>query len=385
MNPSGGVAAILPAAGKGRRFGAPKQFLDLQGEPLLLHVARRVASTSVVDALIVVAPPGEEGEVEAMLRGAGVPKLHAVVPGGAERSDSVRRGLEACPPEASFALVHDAARPFASAALFERVVEAARDKGAAIAALPCTDTVKQSDDGVAAARTLDRSKLWLAQTPQVFRIDWLRAAYEAQGPAASQATDEAALLEAAGHEVQLVPGERENFKVTEPEDGPRAQRQFGPATRVGFGYDVHAFEEGRRLFLGGVEFPGEVGLRGHSDADVVLHAVMDALLGAAGLGDIGLLFPDTDDRYRGANSQLLLQEVLTRVREVGLRVGNVDLTILAERPKIGPRREELRERIAGLLEVPTGRVNVKASTSEGLGFVGRREGIACQAVVLLHG
>lgn len=386
MNPSGGVAAILPAAGKGRRFGAPKQYLDLHGEPLLVHVARRVASCAAVDALVVVVPPGDEAQVRGLLEGAGVPKVHAVVPGGAERADSVRAGLDACPASASLALIHDAARPFASVALFERVIAEAKQHGAAIAALPCTDTVKASDDGAGIDETLDRGRLWLAQTPQVFRIDWLQEAYASLGPAAAAlATDEASILEQAGRRVRLVPGEQENFKVTEPGDRERAQRQLGPRTRVGYGYDVHAFAEGRPCILGGLEFPGEVGLQGHSDADVVLHAVMDALLGAAGLGDIGKLFPDTDDRFLGANSQVLLEEVMVQVREAGFLVGNLDLTILAERPKIGPRRDEMRRRIATLLSVEEGQINVKASTSEGLGFVGRREGIACQAVVLLHG
>lgn len=384
MNPTGGVAAILPAAGQGRRFGAPKQYLDLHGEPLLVHVARRVASCDGIDALVVVAPPGDEAQVRGLLDGAGIPKIHAVVPGGAERADSVRAGLEACPPSAFLALIHDAARPFASPALFERVIDEARQHGAAIAALPCTDTVKASADGQVIDGTLDRGKLWLAQTPQVFRVDWLRDAYAQLSPEAP-ATDEASILEAAGRRVHLVEGEQENFKVTEPGDRERAQRQLGIRTRVGFGYDVHAFAEGRPCILGGLEFPGEVGLQGHSDADVVLHAVMDALLGAAGLGDIGKLFPDTDDRFLGADSQVLLGEVMARVRAEGLQVANLDLTILAERPKIGPRRDEMRRRIATLLSADEGQVNVKASTSEGLGFVGRREGIACQAVVLLQG
>lgn len=377
------TVGILPAAGTGRRFGAAKQFLELGGIPLLVHAAQAFERCASVETFVVASPPGEEERVRSLLLDHGLRKLHRVVGGGASRGDSVRKAIEAAPEGARLAAIHDAARPFASSALFERVIEAAREGGAAIAALPCTDTVKEGEEG-RVARTLDRSRLWLAQTPQVFRIDWLLDAYERLGDEASSVTDEAALLEAAGREIRLVEGEKENFKVTDREDGARAQAKFAPAISVGSGFDVHAFAEGRPCILGGLEFPGEVGLAGHSDADVVLHALMDALLGAAGLGDIGQLFPDTDERHRGADSACLLQVVLEKVREAGHEVGNADLTLLAQRPRIGPRREEMRRHIAGLLGIPFARVNVKASTTERLGFVGRAEGIACQAVVLLQ-
>ncbi len=380
------AAVILPAAGAGKRFGARKQFLELAGAPLLVHAVRAAAACAEVAAIVVAVPPGEEDSVRGLLAAHRADaKLHAVVAGGAERSDSVRAALEAAPASLPLVAIHDAARPFATAALFSAVLAAARAHGAALAALRATDTVKLAPGAEAAQvdRTLDRRAIWLAQTPQAFRRAILVEAYAAAGPRAAAATDEAQLVEWAGHPVTLVAGEPENFKVTNPDDLDRARARVEPLTAVGFGLDVHAFAEGRRCVLGGIEFPGEVGLEGHSDADAVLHALMDAILGAAGLGDIGQHFPDNDARFRGADSARLLEEVLVRARAAGFEVGNADLTIAAARPKIAPRRDEMRRRIATLLEVPEARVNVKATTTEGLGFIGRSEGIAAQAVVLL--
>lgn len=382
------VVAIIPAAGSGTRLREVKQFLELDGVPLLALAVRAAASCSEVGAVVVAAPPGREDEVRDLLKEHRADaKLHAVVAGGAERADSVRAAIAAAPAGARYALIHDAARPFASAQLFSRVLGACKERGAAIAAIPCTDTVKQTAEagGRVVAATVDRQRLWLAQTPQGFRIDRLEAAWEKAGVAMGEATDEAALIEAAGWEVELVPGEKENFKVTDAEDWERAKRRALPQMVVGFGYDVHAFEEGRPCVLGGVEFPGEVGLAGHSDADAISHAITDAVLGAAGMGDIGQHFPDSDERFKGASSIALLEEVVALVRERGFRVQNVDLTIAAARPRIGPRRIELQERLAKALGVEPARVNVKATTTEGLGFVGRSEGVAAQAVALLAG
>jgi 2-C-methyl-D-erythritol 4-phosphate cytidylyltransferase/2-C-methyl-D-erythritol 2,4-cyclodiphosphate synthase len=378
------TAVVLPAAGRGQRLGQAKQFLEIAGVPLVARAALAAQACPDVAAIVVAAPPGDEGRVRELLEIHGVERLHAVVAGGAERADSVRAALQAIPPEAALVAVHDAARPFATPGLFSRVIAAARATGAAIAALPCTDTVKRSEAGAAVIRdTLDRRELWLAQTPQVFTPRLLRDAYRAAGARASSFTDDASLVEATGHAVALVPGEKENFKVTDEDDLRRARARAASTTAVGFGMDVHAFAEGRRCMLGGVEFPGEVGLLGHSDADAPLHALMDAILGAAGLGDIGQLYPDHDPSYAGADSGVLLEEVVRRARAAGFVVLNADLTIAAARPRIGPRRDEMRTRIAALLGIPEARVNVKATTTEGLGFVGRAEGIAAQAVVLL--
>lgn len=377
--------AILPAAGKGTRAGVAKQFVELAGRPLLVHAAAAAAACPDVAGLVIAAPAGEEDRVRNLLVAHGLgSRLRAVVAGGAERADSVRAALAAA-GDAPYVAIHDAARPFATAALFSRVLAAARDHGAALAALPATDTVKRAD-GERVLATLDRRELWLAQTPQAFRTELLREAYDRAGAGASRATDEASLVEALGHPVQLVPGDKENSKVTDPADLERArallERLEAPAA-VGHGFDVHAFAPGRRCVLGGVEFPGEVGLLGHSDADAPVHALMDAILGAAGLGDIGQHFPDTDERFRGADSIRLLEETVRRAAAAGFSVRNADLTIAAARPKIGPRREEMRARIAAALGLPAERVNVKATTTEGLGFVGRAEGIAAWAVVLL--
>jgi 2-C-methyl-D-erythritol 4-phosphate cytidylyltransferase/2-C-methyl-D-erythritol 2,4-cyclodiphosphate synthase len=262
------------------------------------------------------------------------------------------------------------------------VVLAAAETGAALAALPATDTVKRGAGGRVAG-TLDRRELWLAQTPQGFRAPLLRRAFEAAGPGAAGATDECLLVERLGEPVALVPGEPGNFKITGPEDVERARARLEPAVAMGVGYDVHAFAPGRRLILGGVEFEGD-GLLGHSDADICAHAIGDAVLGAAGLGDLGRHFPDTDPRWKGVSSLLLLREIAARAAARGWAVGNCDVTLAARRPQVAPRAEEMRARLAEALGIPPGRVNVKATTGEGLGFVGRGEGIAAHAVALLH-
>ncbi|HTN53910.1 MAG TPA: 2-C-methyl-D-erythritol 2,4-cyclodiphosphate synthase, partial [Anaeromyxobacter sp.] len=281
-------------------------------------------------------------------------------------------------------LVHDAARPFASAGLAARVAAAAARDGAALAALPVTDTVKRAGPGEAprVAETLDRRALWLAQTPQGFRRELLLRAFEAAGAEASAVTDECALVERLGAPVTLVPGEAGNFKITGPDDLARAQALVEAPVAMGVGYDTHRFAAGRRLVLGGVEFEGD-GLLGHSDADVCAHAIGDAILGAAGLGDLGRHFPDTDPRWKGASSLALLREIAGKAAARGWRVGNCDVTLAARRPKIAPRAEEMRARLAEALGISPGQVNVKATTGEGMGFVGREEGIAAHAVALL--
>jgi len=372
---------VVTAGGSGARFGGLKQFERL-GQASVLARSVQVAA-SCAESLVVVVPMGEQERAAADLGGLGLPVEVRIVAGGPTRALSVRAGLEALPPETTLAAVHDGVRPLASPALFSRVLEAASQIGAAIPGLPCAETVKRvSGDRV--VDTVDRTTLRLIQTPQAFRMAVLREAYEKLGDRAAQFTDEAGLVEAAGFPVAVVPGEADNVKITEPRDLEATARRLGVGTRprIGFGYDVHPFAEGRRLVLGGVEFPGH-GLAGHSDADVVAHAVADAVLGAAGLGDLGGHFPDTDPSFRGADSLGLLRMAVARARELGLAVENVDLTIAARRPKIAPRAAELRTNLAAALAVPPARVNVKATTGEGLGFVGREEGIAVQAVALL--
>jgi 2-C-methyl-D-erythritol 4-phosphate cytidylyltransferase/2-C-methyl-D-erythritol 2,4-cyclodiphosphate synthase len=375
------VAAIVAAGGSGARAGLAKQWLVLGGETVLRRAARSLALCPAVDELVAVVPAGEEGRGAAELADLGKPAR--AVAGGAVRADSVRNGLAAT-TGAAVVLVHDAARPFASAGLAGRVAEAAARDGAALAALPVTDTVKRAAaEGVArAVETLDRRTLWLAQTPQGFRRELLLRAYDAAGAAAAQATDEGALVERLGAPVTLVPGEPGNFKITGPGDVERARAALEAPVALGVGYDTHRFAPGRRLVLGGVEFEGD-GLLGHSDADVCAHAIGDAILGAAGLGDLGRHFPDTDPRWRGISSLVLLREIAGMAAARGWRVGNCDVTLAARRPKIAPRADEMRALLAGALGVLPGQVNVKATTGEGMGFVGREEGIAAHAVALL--
>jgi len=380
------VGAILAAGGSGTRAGVAKQWLVLGGETVLRRSARALAGCGLVDELVAVVPAGEEARADAELSGLGKPVR--VVAGGAARADSVRNGLAAL-PGCAIVLVHDAARPFASAGLAEAVARAAAETGAALAAVPSTDTVKRAAPAAATptavvAETLDRRSIWLAQTPQGFRTSVLRRAFDAAGDGAAAATDECALVERLGLPVALVPGDPMNQKITSADDVSRARARLEAPVAVGVGYDVHPFAPGRKLVLGGVEFTGEGdGLLGHSDADICAHAICDAILGAAGLGDIGRHFPDTDPQWKGVSSLRLLREVAAKAAAAGWRVGNCDVTLAARRPKIAPRAGEMRANLAEAMGVAPAQVNVKATTGEKLGFVGRAEGIAAHAVALL--
>jgi 2-C-methyl-D-erythritol 4-phosphate cytidylyltransferase/2-C-methyl-D-erythritol 2,4-cyclodiphosphate synthase len=381
------VGAILAAGGAGTRAGTPKQWLRLGAETVLARSARLLVACELVDELVAVVPAGDEARARDALATVATRKPVQVVTGGAARADSVRNGLAAL-RGCSVVLVHDAARPFATPSLASAVATAAARVGAALAAVPSSDTVKRSTSAPAAgalstvSATLDRREIWLAQTPQGFRTDLLQRAFAAAGEAASAATDECALVEQLGEPVALVTGEPGNFKITSPEDVARARARVEAPVAVGVGYDVHPFAPGRKLILGGVEFEGD-GLLGHSDADACAHAIGDAILGAIGQGDLGRHFPDTDARWKGVSSLLLLAEIVRKAAEAGWRVGNCDVTLAARRPKIAPRSEEMRARLAEVLGVAPAQVNVKATTGEKLGFVGRGEGIAAHAVALL--
>ena len=378
------VTAVVVAAGRSTRVGGevPKQFQRLDRETIVVHAARALGRSPEVGSIVVVLPPSEIGGAhDADLRA--VPRVSGVVAGGNTRMDSALAGVEAA--AADLVIVHDAARPFVLPATIHAVVEATRRHGAAIPVLPASDTIKRDDGHGFVGETIDRSALRLAQTPQGAKRDWLLAALREAKAVGYDATDEAAALERAGRRVALVPGDPGNVKITTAEDLRRASGSFGGGEmRVGHGYDVHRFGGSRPLVLGGVIFPGEPGLAGHSDADVVLHAAMDAVLGAAGLRDIGHHFPTDDPGFAGADSVALARLVLERVRGAGLRIDNVDVTLLAERPKIAPRVEEMRAAVAGALGIDAVRVGIKATTLEGLGALGRREGIACHAVALLR-
>lgn len=376
---------VVVAAGRAARFGGatPKQFLDLDGRPVLEHSVRLLADRAAVRSVVVVLPPAEaQGP-----RAEGVrswPGVSAVVAGGETRAQSVACGVDAT-SEAPFVLVHDAARPLASAALVEAVIAGTREHGAAVPLAPLDDTVKRIDPAGFVAQTVDREELRRAQTPQGARRDWLCSALaKAQGEGRVY-TDESAALESDGRRVAGVCGEAGNVKITTPADLHRARCELsgGSDMRVGTGFDVHRFGGDGPLVLGGVVFEGEPGLDGHSDADVVLHAAMDALLGAAALGDIGVHFPPGDEKWAGAASSGLAETVASMIRERGFEIVNLDLTLLAERPKISARADTMREAIARSLGIETSQVGLKATTAEKLGALGRGEGIACQAACLL--
>jgi 2-C-methyl-D-erythritol 4-phosphate cytidylyltransferase/2-C-methyl-D-erythritol 2,4-cyclodiphosphate synthase len=387
MQRGGAVVGVVVGAGRSQRFGGdvPKQFLDLAGKPVIARAVEALSSRPGVAGVVVVLPPEEmDSAREEGLRG--LPGVRTVVAGGATRAESVLNGTRAA-GEADFVLVHDAARPLATPALVDRVLEATLHHGAAIPGLEVADTTKEVDAEGRVARTLERGGLRLAQTPQGARTAWLIEALERALAEGMEVGDEATALEHAGRPVRVVVGDPRNLKITSPEDLDRARRMLaadGGEMRIGTGFDVHRFGADRSLVLGGVTFPRQPGLEGHSDADVVLHAVMDALLGAACLGDIGVHFPPDDPRFAGVASTELAAEVGRIVSEAGYIVVNIDATVLAERPKISPRSSEMRTSIASCFDLPPERVSLKATTLEGLGALGRAEGIACQAVALLR-
>lgn len=368
----GAVWGIVVAAGAGTRFGGAKQWADLGGRTLTeLSVA---ACTTVCDGVILVVPGGLSDPVPHT-------GAHVVVSGGSTRTASVRNGLAAVPVEASVIVVHDAVRPAASADLFGAVVAQVRNgAAAAVPGLAVTDTLKRVDNGEI-SQTLDREAVVTVQTPQAFDAAWLRRAHADAG----EATDDAALVERAGGRVVVVEGEPDNVKVTTPADLDRLTRidRRMPSLRVGHGFDVHRWASAPRpLVLGGVTLPGDRGLEGHSDADVVSHALADAVLGAAGLGDLGAHFPDSDSRWVGARSTELLTHVVDLAAAVGLVPVNADVTVLAEAPRLSTHIAGMTSALGEALGAP---VSVKATTAEGLGALGRAEGIAAWAVTLLAG
>lgn len=382
------VTAIIAAAGAGTRLGGdvPKQLLQLGGRSILERSVEAFAGHPAIAETIVVLPPGLAAAPPAWLRERG-PQVR-VVAGGERRQDSVANGFDAVDTCADIVLVHDAARPFVTADVISRVIEAAAAHGAAIAAVPVSDTVKRVDSRVSdpiIVETISRDALYLAQTPQGFASDVLRDAV-ALGRSGIEATDEAALAERAGHHVLIVNGAQSNVKITTPEDLEAAGRNVAsPAGRVGTGYDLHRLVPGRRLILGGVDIPSEAGALGHSDGDVVCHAITDALLGAVSAGDIGQHFPDSDPKWKDASSVAMLQQIVGLVAARGFALVNVDVVVLLERPKLGAYRSQIALSLASALGISADAVGIKAKTNEGVDAVGRGEAIAAHAVALLRG
>ncbi len=372
------VTAIIAAGGSGRRLGAPvpKQLLEVGGRSLLERSVEAFKAHPAIGDVIVALPADVLAAPPTWLDGV------RLVAGGERRQDSVANAFAAVRSDADIVLVHDAARPFVSAAVITRAIEAAAAHGAAIVAVPVSDTVKRvAEDGVI-VETLQRDEIFLAQTPQAFKRGVLGAAIAA-GQAAGTATDEAMLAERAGHKVHVVAGDTANVKITTAADLERARADVGAVDRVGIGYDLHRLVENRPLVLGGVTIPSDRGALGHSDADVVCHAVTDAILGAARAGDIGQHYPDTDPKWKGASSIVLLKEVVALVRARGFIVANVDVVVILERPKLGAHRPAIETSVAAALGIDAARVSVKAKTNEGVDAVGRGEAIAAQAVALL--
>ncbi len=392
------VIAIIAAAGRGTRLGSelPKQFLKTDGETILEKSVRAFQENPQTDEIIVVTDAEFAGLTETLCRT--FSKVSEIVPGGRERQDSVRAGLDCVSTrlngegEDAVVLIHDAARPFVSARVIDAVTEAAARTGAAIPAVPLKDTVRQAtlpegysdirrvlseSASVTESVTLQRGSLCSVQTPQGFSLELLRRAYKKAYEDGFLGTDDASIVERLGISITIVEGDYANYKITTRED-------LRTEMRIGSGYDVHGLVEDRPLFLCGVEIPHDRGLLGHSDADVALHALMDAMLGAAALGDIGKHFPDTDERYRGISSLRLLEEVRKMLAKEGFFVGNADITIIAQKPKIASYIPQMRKAIAETLKIEENKINIKGTTTEKLGFVGREEGIAAEAVCVLY-
>ena len=389
------MTAVIVAAGSGTRMGSdvPKQFLKIGGWTILETAVDVFEKNKYVDDILVLTGRDFVTFCEELCRPFG--KVRSVLPGGKERQDTVYEAVRRI-PDGELVLIHDGVRPYVTDAVIEGVLAGAKSAGAAVPAVACKDTVRQlvsaaggadraeavcipegaQEAPVPGSRTLDRKNLFQVQTPQGFQSSIIRQAYEKAYADGFLGTDDAGLAERMGQAIVLTEGDYANIKITTREDLPME-------IRVGTGYDVHRLTEGRKLILGGVDIPYEKGLDGHSDADVMVHALMDALLGAAGLGDIGRHFPDTDPQYKGISSLKLLEIVNQRIHEAGYELGNADVTIIAQRPKLAGYISQMEENLAAVLGADIRQINVKATTTEKLGFTGRGEGIAAEAACII--
>lgn len=417
------IAVIIAAAGSGKRMGGgiPKQYGMLGGMSILGRTVKAFAELKEVDWITIVTNEAYMDRCRKEMKRLGMMrKVKEILPGGQERQDSIYQAVRRIPEDVDLVLVHDGVRPFVSGDLIHRTIEAAVRYGAAAVAVPVKDTIKMAEENVL-TKTLDRKRLYAVQTPQGFRRELLVSAYHEAYRGNYYGTDDAFLVEKTGEKVYLVKGDYNNIKITTMEDilfgeailsgrieegtgaavGPPADTDTakgmnmsfdkavspgsgGEEIRVGTGYDVHRLVPDRKLILGGVEIPFEKGLLGHSDADVLTHTIMDALLGAAALGDIGRHFPDSDESYRDISSLLLLKRVKELLAERGYRIGNIDAVVIAQKPKIAPYIGQMISRVAETLEIEENRINIKGTTTEKLGFCGREEGIAAQASVLIR-
>lgn len=382
------AAAIIPAAGSGTRMNAslPKQYLELGGKPILIHSVEAFHRHPDIDQVIVVVPGDRIRSTQELLRSWQLEGKTTVIAGGLRRQDSVKAGIDELDVQTTIVLVHDGARPLVTQELISDCLTQAENHGAAIAAIPVKDTLKKAGQNALISATVDRDGLWQAQTPQAVAPGILREAYDKAGQL--DFTDEASLLEHAGYPVKLVSGAEANIKITRPEDLTLAQTLLmhvnANQIKIGHGFDAHRFADGRELILGGITIDHPRGLAGHSDADVVTHALCDAILGALGKGDIGNHFPDTSSEFAGIYSIKLLERVAATMTDAGFHLGNGDITIICQAPKLAPYLAEMVRTMATACRSTPERLNVKATTTEKMGFTGREEGISCHAVVVLQ-
>ncbi len=374
------VAVIIAAAGQGKRLGAPvpKQYLKIGGEYVIAKTIRAFEDIDEIDYIFVVTNDEYRETCAGIAEDRGFSKVEGIVAGGSRRQDSVFNAIQeinAKKPGVSLVLIHDGARPFVGRDVILNVLEETENTGAAVACVAMKNSVRRISEG--SSESVDREDYVSVQTPQGFRKSMLIEAYDRAFDEGFEGTDDASIVEWAGNDISIVDGDYGNIKITTKEELPMENR-------VGTGFDVHQFAEDRRLMLGGVEIPYERGLLGHSDADVLVHAVMDALLGAAALGDIGKHFPDSDEEYKDADSLKLLEKVGKMLEENFYSIGNIDVTLIAQRPKISPYIDEMRDNISAVLGIDRTRVNIKGTTTEKLGFTGREEGIACEAVCSIY-
>ena len=392
------IAAIIPAAGSGSRMGlpSPKQFFELEGTPILIHTLRVFQQIESIGFVIVVVPLESCAWAEEQVQKNQLSKVFKVVAGGKHRQDSVLAGLEVLPQEVELVLVHDGVRPFVPLSVIENCLKEAEKGGAAMAAVPVKDTLKSVSIDRVIEQTIDRSGIWQAQTPQAAKVSVLKKAFAAAAKHKDFiATDEAALLERINFPVKVVEGSEKNIKITRPEDLVLAKAILVESRegnnileencryRVGYGYDAHRLVDGRSLVLGGVTVPHEKGLQGHSDADVLTHALCDAILGGAGAGDIGQHFPDTDGKFKDISSLRILESVAGLAAIKGYVVQNADITVVAQKPKLATYFEAMKKNLAAACGADPASINLKATTTEQMGFEGREEGLSAHAVVLL--
>ncbi|MPM27825.1 Bifunctional enzyme IspD/IspF [bioreactor metagenome] len=385
------VTAIIAAAGQGKRMGRGinKVFIPLSHCPVLVHTVRKFSQCEIIDKLVIVTGPDEVAEVRELLASVDNIKPWQVVAGGSERQYSIANALAVVDNDSEITLVHDGARPLIELATIKSVIEAARQYHAAGVAVPVKDTIKTVDNDGFITATPPRHTLWAIQTPQAFETQLLRQAYTSAAQDDYLGTDDAGLVERLGVKVKIVQGSYNNIKITTPEDLIIAEALLKQGRdcdmiRVGIGYDVHRLVENRKLILGGAEVEYHLGLEGHSDADVLLHAIKDALLGAAALGDIGRHFPDSNEKYKGASSLLLLAKVKDIIAGQGYAANNIDATIVAQKPKLASYIPQMNKNIATTLGISESQVNVKATTTEGLGFTGQGQGISAYAVATIR-